>query len=312
MRERFPQLLRQRLGGEESLDAVALMHVAGLEPDPWQLRVAHTPGDQLLLCHRQAGKSTIVAAIALEDACAAPDTLVLLVSRSMRQSGELFRKVKQFYALTRPLPLIQDSMLSLELENHSRIISLPGTEGTIVGYSKVTRLILDEAARIADATYYAVRPMLALSGGSLLCLSTPFGQRGFFYEAWHGQPQDEQPLDQAAVEAVLADLGMTVDAVDPTLTADTREYHWSRTKVPAPESRRLSPRFLANERRKIPDLWFRQEWLCEFVALGGQVFRREDIDAMLSDDVFPLGSPQAREVLADLAPLGATAWPSRA
>jgi hypothetical protein len=32
--------------------------------------------------------------------------------------------------------------------------------------------------------------MIAVSGGQLICLSTPYGKRGFFYEAWrHGGPE---------------------------------------------------------------------------------------------------------------------------
>jgi hypothetical protein len=298
--------------GAHRFTAVNLMLAAGLTPDPIQTQVATTPGNQLLLCHRQWGKSTTVAAIALEDACSEPYSLVLLVSRSMRQSGELFRKVKHFYTLTQPLPLIQDSALSMELSNHSRIVSLPGSEDTIVGYSSVKRLIMDEAARIPDPTYYAVRPMLAMSKGSMVALSTPFGQRGWFYEAWAGQAADAQAMDLATVERLLADLdfpyleeyseGVTLPA---GFADDTRDYGWTRTMVTAPENARISRRYLANERRTIPDLWFRQEWLCEFVETGAVVFRPEDLAAMLDDDVSVLdgsGDPYQQVMRGDVEP----------
>lgn len=264
-------------------------------PDPGQAQAFDCRGDQLLLCHRQWGKSTCAGSVALADCCAAPNTLVLLVSRSMRQSSELFRKVKDFYRVTHPLPLIQESALSLELENHSRIVSLPGSEETIVGYSKVRRIILDEAARIPDSVYYAVRPMLAMSGGDIMAMSTPFGRRGWFYEAWEGKEQEQVELDAATVQALLDDLGIRVEAED--LARDTRRYGWQRTRVTARESRRLSKRYLASERRSIPDLWFRQEWLCEFVELGQVVFRYEDIQAMLTDDVVPLWGSDGQMVL---------------
>jgi hypothetical protein len=60
--------------------------------------------------------------------------------------------------------------------------ALPGTEKTIRGFSGAALLIVDEAARVDDALYYAVKPMLAVSGGSLLMLSTPYGRRGGFFE----------------------------------------------------------------------------------------------------------------------------------
>lgn len=296
------------------------MRASGMEPDATQLRVMSTPGNQLLLCHRQWGKSTTVGAIALEDACSEPGALVLLVSRSMRQSGELFRKVKQFYHATRPLPLIQDSALSLELANHSRIVSLPGSEETIVGYSKVKRLILDEAARIPDPTFYAVRPMLAMSQGSIIALSTPFGKRGWFYEAW-AQQTDEHELDVQTVERLLEDLnfpwmteqyalGEYSEPVQLPVSdqPDTRDYGWTRTMVTAPENRRITRKYLANERRSIPELWFRQEWLCEFLDIGSQLFRTEDLEAMIHPELQPYFQPDAESLYAreavrpDLAP----------
>jgi len=262
------------------------MRAAGLAPDPWQMRVATTPGNQLLLCHRQAGKSTIVAAIALADALAYANALVLLVSRSMRQSTELFRKVKQFYNIVHPVPLVKDTETGLEFPNASRILSLPASEETIVGFSAVTTLVMDEAARIPDGTFYATRPMLAMSQGRIICLSSPFGRRGFFYEAWE-QTTAEHALDLATVEQLLADLHFPIEEYSDVSPAagprDERSYEWTKTFLPATHNRRLSRRYLAHERRSIPDLWFRQEWLCEFVELGNVVFRYEDLVAMGSE-----------------------------
>jgi hypothetical protein len=91
--------------------------------------------------------------------------------------------VARFYgALVEPVASRGESALRLELENHSRIISLPGQEQTVRGYAGVSLLIVDEAARVPDDLYFAVRPMLAVSNGRLIALSTPFGKRGWFYE----------------------------------------------------------------------------------------------------------------------------------
>ena len=288
------------------------MQAAGLDPDPWQVNVVNTPGDQLLNCHRQSGKSSIAAAIAHADACAAPNTLVLLVSPSLRQSGELFRKVKTFYQHTQPLPLLRDTELTLEFSNHSRIISLPGAEQTIVGYSSVHRLILDEAARIPDSVYHAVRPMLAMSGGSLLCLSTPWGQRGFFYDAWSKADDTDALMDRATVEALLADLGIAVPE-ECDLPGGKMASGWAKTFLPAPANPRLSRWFLARERTEIPDLLFRQEWLGEFVETGAAVFRQMDIDAMFRNDVRPLFGvvdPYAESLHGTIDPLalGDSVW----
>ncbi len=107
-----------------------------------------------------------------------------MLSPGERQSKEFLRKAVGLYrALDRPVPSDAENKLELELSNGSRIVALPGNEGTIRGYSGVNLLVVDEASRVPDALYVAVRPMLAVSGGRLVALSTPMGTRGWFYEA---------------------------------------------------------------------------------------------------------------------------------
>ena len=169
-------------------DPAQLMTLAKFGPDPWQQKLLRSQANQiLLLCSRQAGKSTIAAALAVRTALLQPSSLTLILSPSTRQSGELFRKAKDIFgALGRPMAIAAESALRLELANGSRIVSLPGKEGTVRGFSDVKLLLIDEAARVADSLYYSVRPMLAVSRGRLVALSTPFGKRGWFHAEWTG------------------------------------------------------------------------------------------------------------------------------
>ena len=237
------------------LDPVVFARSLGIEPDSWQAQVLRGGADRLLmLCARQAGKSTTAALLALHTALFTPRALVLLLSPSLRQSGELFRKVAAYYAqLTDAAPAQAESTLHLELANGSRVISLPATEGTIRGYSGARLLVLDEASRIEDALYFATRPMLAISRGRLVALSTPFGRRGWFYDAWHSGG----------------------DA-------------WQRVKVTAQECPRIAAAFLAEERRALGPRWYGQEYDCEFTEMEGAVFSSDVIAAALSDSVKPL------------------------
>ena len=66
------------------------------------------------------------------------------------------------------------------------MVALPGNEMTTRGYSDVGLLVVDEASRVSDELYYSIRPMLAVSGGRLIALSTPWGARGWFHAAWTG------------------------------------------------------------------------------------------------------------------------------
>jgi hypothetical protein len=217
---------------------VHIMRSLGLEPDPWQVEVLEAGHPRLLLnCCRQAGKSTVVAVLGLTEAVLVPFTKVLLVSRSLRQSTELFRIVTDFFQRVGSPCKLRQTAEELLLSNYSRIVCLPCREDTIRGYSNVSLLVIDEAARVPDDLYRAVRPMLAVSDGRLICLSTPYGKRGFFHDAWARGGDD-----------------------------------WARIEVPASRIGRISPAFLAQERRALGESFFRQEYHCSFEALEGLVY----------------------------------------
>src|SRR5262249_10793523 len=150
-----------------------IMTLAGMQPDPWQVQLLQSEaGRILLLASRQAGKSEVASALALRGALLRPGSLVLLLSPSERQSGELATKVFAYYdRLGAPVPPRKRTELQLHLINGSRVIALPESERTIRGYSGARLLIIDEAARVDDLLYRAVRPMLAVSRGRLLALS---------------------------------------------------------------------------------------------------------------------------------------------
>lgn len=232
-------------------DVVAFGRQLGFEPDAWQEAVMRWQGKRLLLnCARQSGKSTIASLLAVHTAMSKPAALVLLVSPSLRQSSELFRKCSSWLAkMKTPPAMVEDNKLSATFGNGSRIVSLPASESTIRGFSAVDLLIEDEAARVDDELYKAVRPMLAVSGGRLILASTPWGQRGHFYDEWR-------------------------DGGDA----------WRRVTLKATDNPRITPAFLDEERLALGDAWFRSEYLCEFTDTTNNVFRSEDIRNALSGD----------------------------
>jgi len=237
-----------------SEDPADFARASGLDPDPWQLRLLRSDAPRVLLnCARQSGKSTMAGLLALHKSLVAPGSLTLILAPAERQAKELFSKVAEAYrTLGHIIPADSYRKLGMELANGSRIEALPGTEKTIRAFSGVDLLILDEASRVDDGLYYAVRPMLAVSGGRLLMMSTPFGKRGVFYEAWSGR--------------------------EP----------WDRYEVRAVDCPRISEEFLEEERRALPSWVFRQEYECSFEETDDQVFTTEMIDAAVSADVEPL------------------------
>jgi hypothetical protein len=252
--------LASRLMARTNLTAVELAERAGLSPDPWQRDVLQSDARQLiLLCSRQAGKSTVTSVLAAHRAATVPGSLVLLVAPALRQSQELFRKVRGVLgAIEEAVPRTVDNALTLELSNGSRIVTLPGSEKTIRGYSAPDLIIEDEASRVADELAMALRPMRATKPDSqLILLSSPFGQRGHFYETWtNGGPE------------------------------------WQRVKITAQDCPRIDPQWLEQERQAIGDWWFEQEYLCVFRDAIDSYFRGEDITALASPDVVPLFGPR--------------------
>ena len=139
-----------------ALDPVLWAHEElNFTPDPWQESLLRSNARRIILCcARQSGKSTIVALKALHRAIYDPGSLILLVSPSLRQSSELFRIVTTFFGqLDSPIGPEQESALRLTLENRSRLVSLPGKEQTVRGFSGVDLLVIDEAARVQSDLY---------------------------------------------------------------------------------------------------------------------------------------------------------------
>jgi Terminase large subunit, T4likevirus-type, N-terminal len=237
-----------------ALDRISFARALGLEPDPWQEELLRSTSDRVLLnCCRQSGKSTMTGIVALHRALYHPGSLILCLAPALRQSQELFGKVLGFYRdLGRPVLPQAERKLSLELENESRIVTLPGSDKTIRGFSGATLLIVDEASRVADELYFAVRPMLAVSGGALMMLSTPYGKRGVFYEEW------------------------------------TSGHGWERYEVPANQCPRIPDSFLEEEREALPSWVYRQEYECSFEDTEDQVFTTEMVERAVTSEVTPL------------------------
>lgn len=222
--------------------------------DDWQAKVLRTQERWvLLLCTRQAGKSTIAALKAAHLALYTPKSFIVIVSRGVRQAQEVFSTVEKcIYASEKASGKSEreeDNKSTIVLSNGSRILSVPSNPDTIRGLASVSLLIEDEAAFVDDEVNDVVRPMLAVSKGQLMLLSTPYGQRGHFWNAWSGR------------EA------------------------WDRFEIKADKVSRIDPSHIERERAEKGEFHVRQEYFCEFVSELDSVFTPDQIRAAISDDV---------------------------
>jgi hypothetical protein len=99
--------------------------------------------------------------------------------------------------------------------------------------------------------------MLAISNGRLVELSTPRGKQGHFWRMWEAGGDG-----------------------------------WERIKLRADENPRISPEFLAQERRDMLAWEYRQEYEGSFEDTEDQVISGEDIAAAFCSDQQPFFSTE--------------------
>lgn len=240
--------------------------------DEWQQKILDTQGDICMRSGRQVGKSTIISIKAADYAAQNKNKTILIIASVERQAYLLFEKTlnymfenyKQMISKGKDRP----TKHKITLKNGSEIWSLPaGLSGYgIRGYT-VDLLIADEAAFIPEEVWSAVTPMLAVTKGNKILISTPHGKAGYFYSCFS----------------------------DPNFTS----FHISSEDCP-----RITKEFLIQARKEMTKCQYGQEYLGEFVDELRQFFptdlilscsclRREVLDPPISGDKF-LGVDVAR------------------
>jgi len=279
-----------------------IFELAGMKPDPWQTELFEAAYQYaLVLCGRQTGKSLCAAAMAVAEALGNPPAEIIILSKAQRQSKEVLRKAKNLYlamqgdraakaqigkaprtlagevtrydqALQRLHGIYlgdddrtqQDNTEAMTFKNGSRIQSLPGSSATTVGFSAVSLLIIDEAARTPDELFAFMSPTRATTEGKLVALSTPFGKRGWFFEQWRMCEEAKR------------------DGLQP---------EWKQIAIRADQCARISKQFLDKERRLIGNMWFEQEYELKFLSVMNSVFDYDDIQKALDPSLVPLHLP---------------------
>ncbi len=252
--------LALRLDPALYLDLIGYDPVPGGGPataDDWQRRILRSTSRRMLVnCARQSGKSTACAGLAMATALDDAPALILIVSSGLRAAGEMFAKVNAAYvALGKPVPTVADNAVTLSLANGSRVVSLPNQPDSIRSYSGPKLIIADESSRIDDRVFAAISPMLAISNGRLIELSTPRGKQGHFWRMY--------------------------TSGDPA---------WERIELKAVDNPRISAEFLAQEKRDMLAWEYRQEYECEFMDTEDQLISGEDIEASFCSGETPFFS----------------------
>lgn len=166
-----------------------------------------------LVCGRRAGKSFVLALVAVFLACfrdyaaylsAGERATIMIIATDRKQARVIFRYVRGLLSIPMLAPLIErEAQESIDLTNGVTIEIAVASYRTTRGYTLAAVLCdelafwrSDDAAEPDYAILDAVRPGLGtLPGAMLLCASSPHAQSGAVYDAfrrYHGR--DDAPV----------------------------------------------------------------------------------------------------------------------
>ncbi|MCK9371341.1 terminase family protein [Candidatus Dojkabacteria bacterium] len=224
--------------------------------DPWQQEALDIQGNLAIRAGRQVGKSTVISRKAVNFALMNPGVKVLIIAAAQREASFLFEKVRcELESIEFNCFAEKPTMTKIILKNGSEIHSLPtGRTGFLIRGQTIDLLIADEAAYIPELVWLSVVPMIAVSRttrnfGWVWLLSTPFGNSGFFYNAFS----------------------------DPSF----KHFHISAEDCP-----RITPQMLEQEKRRLSRNEYLQEWCGDFISSMDKFFPTELIKSCETEDDF--------------------------
>lgn len=271
----------------------------GFNAFKWQRIVASTSANRIiLLCSRQAGKSTIVSSIPCHTAKYQSGSLNIVIAPTEDQAKEDILKIKDFIAHDPTYPhLKRDGSDIIALDNGSRIIVVVATDRGARGYSRPRTVVLDEASRIPDVVYKSgVVPMMNNNPqGKVFMLSTPFGRAGFFYDTW--------TRSSTRWQKIFVRTPYNVDPFNSLRLIDAEpEADFSKKCAEDGIVGLYSPNHASLEGQQeiledIGETQYQQEFCCDFVEISGQVFRDADLKRYFEDKGTPWMTRAASEAV---------------
>lgn len=209
---------------------------------------------RIICSGRQAGKSRLLAILALHRAFAQAGAVVLVVSAGEAAAQRLLADV--IGLATSPLlhvSVADETKGSLALSNGSLIMSVPASAKQIRGWT-IDLLILDEAGFIDPDLWRAAEPVIIARPGSrvVLCSSPWGGPEHFFRQMW--QRGLDRPDEMYA------------------------SWHWPSTVSPLVDAALLEE----IRQRELPDV-FAREYLAQWTDEAGLFFTSAELDDACAD-----------------------------
>jgi hypothetical protein len=217
--------------------------VTGLPPTDYQEQILLDKNTHITIrAGRQTGKTEVIAAKVLWNCITNPVSFkVLIIAPTARQSNIVYSKIETYLARNNDLRkfILHHTQDYTNFDNGSEIYCLPGDNpDTVRGYSP-NMIVIDEAAFVKDKVYEAIEPSLAVTNGTLVLISSPFGKQGRFYDS------------HARIE------------------------YYSKYHVPWSKCPFVNRAFIEKEKSSKTELEFRQEYEAEFIEEVDTFFSHE-------------------------------------
>ncbi len=230
--------------------------------DPWQKDFIKSIGDITVVSGRQCGKTAAASILIGEEAINKPNSYILIGAYVIEQAEHVFWKIKDYLYAKYPKEIVgRPTLHFIELKNGSKIIcKAVGDTGAGMRGPTVTMLVLDEASFIPDRAWIAIEPVISVSKGRTILLSTGQCKKGFFYKS--------------------------------TLNENITQFHVSARDCP-----RHTKEFLDRKEAELSPIAFAQEYLGEFLDDYNRKFTDEWIEKVCTIDKEKAVIPKSNNVL---------------
>ncbi len=196
---------------------------------------------KVVACGRRFGKT----AIAIDMLCnrLLDGQSVAYFAPTYRMGAETWMEIRRLLAPLTEFSRERDWRMELYTGGVFECWSLADSSAETVRGRKYHFVVIDEAALLpsADIWHTAIRPLLTDYAGGALFASTPRG-RAWFWQFYHRGQSERYP-------------------------------EWASWRFPTTENPFIDPTEVEAARRRMPERFFRQEMLAEFLDDGGVVFR---------------------------------------
>lgn len=191
---------------------------------------------------RQSGKTWIVSALLLWYALTHPDSYIVVVGPSWRQSKLIIRRITYFLKRIPPGMILKPMKTIIRFSNGSLIEAFPNNPDTIRGPT-LNLVYVDEFNFVRDDEdlYDAILFTISTTNGKFLCTSTPWSPDSVFYKifnhkdfedfarshvTWKQALEPNGPLKQGVLEKIRKQF-----AEDPWRWKREMEAEWAEDET---------------------------------------------------------------------------------